>query len=385
MTSNSAVPLVENMIRQAINKRASDIHLEAARDGLYIRYRIDGVLYPEQRIAPALMSSVLSRIKVLAQIDIAERRLPHDGKFCFDSENNSVDCRVSTFPSLYGEKMVVRILNRNATMISLESLGFSQEIYNSFTKLINRAQGFFLVTGPTGSGKTTTLYAALNALKAPDKNFVTLEDPIEYSLDNITQSAVHPEIGFTFACGIRALLRQDPDVIMVGEIRDQETAHVAIQAALTGHVVLSTVHTNDAAGTVMRLIDMGIEPCLINASLTGVLAQRLARKICEHCKQPSPLTEREKEVAGNFNLNVEQSFTGVGCDACMGLGYKGRIGLFELLIFSHGLKRLIKSNPVFEDIYEQAKADGMKTLLADGICKVNEGLISFSELVKVLL
>ena len=263
-------------------------------------------------------------------------------------------------------------------------LGSKNILNESVDERVRR--GLFLSYGAyTGSGKTTTLYAALNALKSSDKNLVTLEDPIEYSLDGITQSAVHPDIGFTFATGIRALLRQDPDVIMVGEVRDTQTAHVAIQAALTGHMVLSTLHTNDAASTIMRLIDMGIEPCLINASLSGVLAQRLLRTICQGCKIPYEFSESEKEIIQQHGLDISESFIGAGCHECEGLGYKGRTGVFELLVFTPELKALIRQHPVFEDIYAQAVKDGMKPLLFDAIDKIRQGEVGFAEFMRVLL
>jgi type II secretory ATPase GspE/PulE/Tfp pilus assembly ATPase PilB-like protein len=276
----SAVQIVAQMLGDAFDTQASDIHLESNPQGLCVRFRVDGLLFDHQNIQQVHSLQVLARIKVLARLDVAEKRTPQDGKFCMATSSGDVDLRVATFPGLYGEKIVIRILHRSIHTRSLDTVGLTEELHKSLLMIVQRSTGFFLVTGPTGSGKTTTLYAILRMLKSPEKNVITLEDPIEYSIDGVTQGQIMPEIGFTFARGMRALLRGDPDIIMVGEIRDSETAEVAIQAALTGHFVLSTSHTNDAPGALMRLIDMGIPPFLINATLTAVLAQRLVRVLC---------------------------------------------------------------------------------------------------------
>jgi type II secretory ATPase GspE/PulE/Tfp pilus assembly ATPase PilB-like protein len=270
-------------------------------------------------------------------------------------------------------------------MITLQKLGFSPKMLAKFSDLMHRSNGFFLVTGPTGSGKTTTLYAALASLNAPEKNIVTLEDPVEYNLTGITQGHINPDAGFTFEKGIRAVLRQDPDVLMVGEVRDKQTARIAIEAALTGHVVLSTLHTNDAPSAVMRLMDMQIEPFLINASLTGVLAQRLARKICTSCRQEVEPTEHERVLLGELGLDWDVVYKGIGCSACGNLGYKGRIAIFELLTVTSPLRALIVQQPIFEDIYAQALEDGMYTLLDDGLEKVRIGVITLEELMRVVI
>ena len=292
-TENSIVEIVNSLISDAIEHQASDIHLESQQNALRVRWRIDGVLYDKEPIESFFMAQVLSRIKVLAHIDITEKRIPHDGKFKVLFNGQEIDLRISSFPSIHGEKIVIRILDRAHHMIALDKLGFSDAMLDTFKTLLSRSSGFFLVSGPTGSGKTTTLYAALSALNSPEKNIITLEDPVEYSLEGITQSQIHPEAGFTFEKGIRSLLRQDPDVVMIGEIRDRQTAQVAIEASLTGHVVLSTIHTNDAPTVIMRLIDMGIEPFLVNAAVSGVLAQRLARTICPACKTQIEPTDGE--------------------------------------------------------------------------------------------
>lgn len=297
--------------------------------------------------------------------------------------NRSIDFRVSTFPTLYGEKVVVRILDRARTMIALEALGFVDMMLAAFNELLRQATGFFLVTGPTGSGKTTTLYAALSYLNSPEKNIITLEDPVEYHVAGITQGHIHTAGGFSFAKGLRALLRQDPDIVMVGEVRDKETASIALEAALTGHLVLSTVHTTDAPSVIMRLMDMGIEPFLINAALTGILAQRLVRKLCIHCKYERVPTDQECCFLKKSGLDVIKVYDAKGCDRCHNLGYAGRIGIFELLVITPALRNLIVQQPSIDQLYAQARADGMHPLLSDGLRKVSLGLISVEELIKI--
>jgi len=388
--NKSIIDFVDSIIADAVLKSASDIHIESTLDGARVRFRIDGILYDQTLIDNAKKSQVISRIKVLSQINLAEKRVPQDGKFIFSTNsatrNNSsqVDLRVSTFPSIHGEKVVIRILDRSKTMIQLDSLGFSPNMLTQFTQFIEKPSGFFLVTGPTGSGKTTTLYAALSYLNAPEKNIITLEDPVEYNLTGITQGQIHPDAGFTFAKGIRSVLRQDPDIAMVGEIRDKETAQIAIEASLTGHGVFSTLHTNDAPGAIMRLMDMGVEPFLINAALTGVLAQRLVRKNCENCKVAKVPSEKESVVLDRLGVNIPKLYAGTGCQECFNLGCKGRTGLFELLVMSPDLRSLIVKNPKFDDIRSQAISDGMKPIVLDGVSKVKDGIISLDELVRVI-
>lgn len=377
-----AVSIVNAMLVEAIHLGVSDIHLESITGGLRVRYRIDGVLIDQLPISQDFADQVISRIKVLAGIDIAKRRIPQDGKFKL--EDRAIDFRVSTFPSVKGEKVVVRILDKEQQNITLESLGMSEDVYNSFLKIINKNSGFVLVTGPTGSGKTTTLYAALNKLHQPDKNIITLEDPVEYNIDNITQGHIQTDSGFTFAQGIRALLRQDPDIAMIGEIRDKESAKIAIEASLTGHLVFSTLHTNDACSAIVRLMDMGIEPYLLKASLTGVLAQRLARKICSGCKTSDLPSSQDKEALNYYGISSSKLCKGTGCDNCNNLGYKGRTGVFELLVVNDGIRSYISENPDFDKITQQAISEGMQTLMQNGISKVNDGTISFEELLKAL-
>ncbi|KKP28869.1 MAG: General secretion pathway protein E (Type II traffic warden ATPase)(Cholera toxin secretion protein EpsE) [candidate division TM6 bacterium GW2011_GWF2_30_66] len=387
---------VDLIIKNAIKSSASDIHIESGQDGARLRYRIDGILYDQPKIQENIKSQVVSRIKVLSNINLAEKRVPQDGKFIISSEDNlkNIDLRVSTFPSIYGEKVVIRILDRSKNMIRLDALGFDRKMEKDFISLLERPSGFILVTGPTGSGKTTTLYASLSHLNSPQKNIITLEDPVEYNLDGITQGQIHTDAGFTFAKGIRAVLRQDPDIAMIGEIRDKETAQTAIEASLTGHQVFSTLHTNDAPGAIMRLMDMRIEPFLLNAALTGVLAQRLARKICDNCKAERAVTDKEKKLLDkiikidktvkNFGLDINKLYYGSGCDSCFNLGYRGRTGLFELLTVSQELRSLVIESPKFDDIRSRAILDGMTPMIIDGLHKVNLGEISLDELVRVV-
>jgi type II secretory ATPase GspE/PulE/Tfp pilus assembly ATPase PilB-like protein len=381
----SVVARVDALLKNAIEHRASDIHLEPTRDDLRVRFRIDGILVDQQPFSSSLTASIIARLKILANMDSAERRIPQDGKFHLMHTGNEVDIRVSTFPCLHGEKMVVRILDRMLQTINLDNLGFEPTMLDAFKRLMQRQSGFFLVTGPTGSGKTTTLYATLSLLHNSEKNIVTLEDPVEYSLRGITQAQINLPVGFTFEKGIRSLVRQDPDIIMVGEIRDKITARIAIEAALTGHLVLSTLHTTDAPSAIMRLMDMGIEPFLINAALSGVLAQRLARKLCGNCRTTRPATAQEKKLLKQCGLaDMNTVYEAHGCASCDNLGYKGRVGIFELLEISPELRSLIINNPQFDEMYNQALADGMKTLVSDGAHKVKEGIISLAEYARII-
>lgn len=379
------VALVDSLLSHAIAQGASDIHFEPGQTQLRVRMRFDGVLYDQDPVDHAYMHQFLSRLKVLAQVNIAEKRIPQDGKFRITYDGKEIDLRVSTFPTVLGEKIVVRILDRGQHVVQLEQLGFSQAMYDQFETLCASSTGFMLVSGPTGSGKTTTLYGAINKMNNAQKNIITLEDPVEYLISGINQGQIHPDAGFTFEKGIRSVLRQDPNVIMVGEIRDKQTARVAIEAALTGHMVLSTIHTNDAVSVVMRLMDMGIEPFLINASVSGILAQRLARKICTHCKISRAPTDQEKTVLDKHGLCLAVVYQGTGCNACTGLGCKGRIGIFELLVPSSKLRSLMVQHPSFDALYMQALSEGMITLFADGVQKVKDGVISVQELMRVVL
>ncbi len=376
---------VQDMIEKAITLFASDIHLEPTSQELRVRFRIDGMLFDQPSVIRDAMHQLLSYIKVLASLNIAEKRVPQDGTFRKEYSTKTVDFRVSTFPGQHGEKIVIRILDRSVHTMALEKLGMDAQMCDAFKKLIAQSHGFFLVVGPTGSGKTTTLYAALEYLNTPEKNIITLEDPVEYHVEHITQGQIKPEAGFTFEKGIRSLLRQDPDILMVGEIRDKQTARIALEAALTGHIVLSTVHTNDAPSTVIRLIDMGIEPFLLNACVTGVLAQRLARRICSECKQEGAPTQSEHAILSQLNLVLDSVARGTGCAACLGSGYKGRVGIFELLVMTNDIRSLIVQHPSAGALTVQAIKDGMHCLLDDACDKVRAGLISVQELARILL
>ena len=374
------IKLVNMVIMQAVKDRASDIHIEPEENKLVVRFRIDGILHevfsPPKHLEPALMS----RIKVLSKMDIAEKRKPQDGRFNMKALDRDIDMRVSTFPTIYGENIVIRILDRGAVLLGLDKIGFSSDTQKEFEKLIKYPHGIILVTGPTGSGKTTTLYSALSTIDSEEKNVITIEDPVEYHLGRIRQSQINPKAGLNFATGLRSILRQDPDIIMVGEIRDKETAEISVQAALTGHLVFSTLHTNDAAGALSRLIDMGIEPFLISSSIIGILAQRLVRNICEKCKEEyTPSDDILKTVGLSGKKGI---FKGKGCDVCKNTGYKGRIGIFELLIVNDQIKKLVVDKVSSDIIKKKAIEMGMKTLRDDGLDKVLKGITTTEEVIK---
>lgn len=370
------IKLVNIMVRQAVKDRASDIHIEPEKNTLRIRYRIDGLLHELNTLPKKLHSAVISRIKILSKMDIAETRKPQDGRITLRLENKELDIRVSTFPTVHGENIVLRLLDKTSVLLGLEELGFLKKNLLDFEKLIRRPNGIILVTGPTGSGKTTTLYAALTTISSMEKNIITIEDPVEYELPLIRQTPVNPKAGITFANGLRSILRQDPDIIMVGEIRDKDTAEIAIQAALTGHLVFSTLHTNDAASALTRLIDMGVEPFLISSSVVGILAQRLVRKICHSCKEKYITKTVLKDL---FIKEETELYRGRGCDACRGTGFMGRTGIFELLVVNEEIKRMIEAKKSADEIKKKAIKFGMRTLREDGLEKVESGLTTPEE------
>ena len=382
-----AAQLFDIIVIQAIRDRASDIHFEPDEKVLRIRFRIDGFLYEFLSLPKAIHPSLTSRIKVLAEMDIAETRLPQDGNFNVKMEDRSFEIRVSTFPTIYGENVVLRLLDQTSPLIKLEDLGFAEEMLLRFKQLLRRPNGIILVTGPTGSGKTTTLYACLNVINSMDKNIITIEDPVEYRLALIRQTQVNLKAGITFAKGLRSILRQDPDVIMVGEIRDLETSEVAIQAALTGHLVLSTLHTNDASEAVTRLMDIGVEPYLISSSVVGVLAQRLIRTICPNCKvsyQADPAVLAE--LAEDFSKSKEPVtlYRGKGCKNCKQSGYLGRMGIFELFFVNEKIKQLISEKASTQIIRQTTKQHiGMLSLREDGLHKVLKGMTTLEEVDRV--
>ena len=373
------INLVNTIILRAIRDKASDIHIEPDKNKLRVRYRVDGILYEVMTQKMELYPAIVSRMKVMANLDIAERRLPQDGRIQVMLEGRSVDLRFSSMPGILGEKIVLRILDKKNVILDLNQLGFSVDTLSNFQKLLKHPYGLVLVTGPTGSGKTTTLYAAMNFLNSIEKNIVTIEDPVEYQMEIINQNQVRDAIGLTFSVILRHTLRQDPDIIMVGEIRDKETAEIAIQSSLTGHLVLSTLHTNDSPSAITRLLDMGIEPYLISSSLTGVIAQRLVRTICSQCKTlfhpPSAVLERYNWPQEK-NLQVAK---GKGCPECYGSGYKGRAGIYELLEVNEALQTLILSNPSLEEIRRRLNESDHSSMEMEGLKKVKEQMTTFEE------
>lgn len=377
------IRLVNMFITRAVESRASDVHVEPFEDELKVRYRIDGVLHDIESTPKRLQAAIVSRIKIMAKLNIAERRLPQDGRIRLRIGERELDLRVSTIPVLHGESVVMRILRKEGIVIDLNLLGFGPQTLKSFNQLITKPNGIILVTGPTGSGKTTTLYGALDKINSPDKKIITVEDPVEYQLKGVNQIQVKPQIGLNFANTLRHIVRQDPDIIMIGEIRDLETAEIAIQSALTGHLVFSTLHTNDAPSAITRLLDMGVENFLLSSTIRGILAQRLVRIICPACKEmDSTITDREELKL--FGIDDSQAlYHGSGCEQCASTGYYGRSGIFELLVIDDEIRKLILKNADANQIREAARRYGMKTLLEDGAQKVKDGVTTLSEVLRV--
>ncbi|MGL5858714.1 MAG: GspE/PulE family protein [Angustibacter sp.] len=382
------VKYVNLLITQAIQDRASDIHLEPTEKDLRVRYRIDGVLHEVMRSPKAIQSGVISRLKIMADINIAERRVPQDGRLSVSSNGSKVDLRVATLPTVWGEKVVMRILDNSTTRLTLADLGFSDDNYERYEKSFVKPYGMMLVTGPTGSGKSTTLYATLNIVSRPEVNVITVEDPVEYRLPGINQVQVNAKAGLTFAAALRSILRCDPDVVLLGEIRDHETAQIAVEAALTGHLVLATLHTNDAPSAVTRLTEMGIEPFLVGSALDCVLAQRLTRRLCGRCKEPYT-PEPEDLLRVNFGWTPDQPlpelYRPVGCSACSKTGYKGRVALHEVMNVSEPIERLTVERSSAAAIGEVARGEGMTTLRQDGMLKVAQGVTSIEEILRVVV
>jgi general secretion pathway protein E len=377
------IRLVNLLITRAVESRASDIHIEPFEDELKVRYRIDGVLHEAESTPKKLQAAIISRIKIMAKLNIAERRLPQDGRIKLKVGEKEVDLRVSTIPILHGESMVMRILHKEGIVIDLDLLGFPPEMLSQFNQLISKSNGIVLVTGPTGSGKTTTLYGALHKINSPEKKIITVEDPVEYQLKGINQIQVKPQIGLDFTNTLRHIVRQDPDIIMIGEIRDLDTAEIAIQSALTGHVVFSTLHTNDAPSAITRLLDMGVENFLLSSTVRGVLAQRLVRLICPSCKEADPSTaDREELVKLGIGVDIPL-YRGAGCEHCSHTGYFGRAGIFELLIIDDDIRKLALKNADSNQIRAMAREHGMKTLLEDGVEKIKAGITTLSEVFRV--
>lgn len=375
------VKLVQAIIAQAAKLKASDIHIEPAEDKVRIRYRIDGEL--TEGIAPGRSShaAIVTRIKIMGRMDIAEKRIPQDGRVEMELDGKPIDMRISAIPTVHGEKIVIRLLDRSGEVMTKEQLGFTPENIAVFNKIIKNPYGIILVTGPTGSGKTTTLYAALSELNTVNKNIITIEDPVEYRLDGVNQSQVNVKAGLTFASGLRSILRQDPDIIMVGEIRDSETAQIAVRAAITGHLVLSTVHTNDTSSTIARLVDMGIEPYLLSSSIVGIIAQRLVKKICTNCKVPYPANGIEAEALG-----VEEGHTlyrGEGCNLCNHTGHNGRMAIHELMPITKKIREVVETRQTTDIIKETAVSQGMTTLRDNCVKLAIQGIITTDELFRL--
>ena len=382
------IRLVNSLLFRAAKERASDIHIEPQEKDICVRFRVDGVLQEVIRPPKRFQNSIISRVKIMGGLNIAEKRLPQDGRIRVKLAGRDIDIRLSTTPIVYGERIVMRLLDKSAVLLDLAEIGMDADQLAKMESLIHKSHGIVLVTGPTGSGKTTTLYAALSKINRPDLNIMTIEDPVEYKLKGISQTPVNPKIELTFANGLRSFLRQDPDVIMVGEIRDLETAEIAIQASLTGHLVFSTVHTNDAAGAITRLVDMGVEPFLVASSLVGVLAQRLVRVLCKDCREPYfPTAEELREI----NLTTEQVrkasggklYRPVGCDHCNGTGYRGRAGIYEIMLLDDDIRQLILKNVDSGTIKKTAAHKGMRSLMDDGANKVLRGVTSVAEVLSV--
>ncbi len=402
------IRLVDALIGRAIREEATDIHLEPEEKGVKTRFRIDGILHNRPSISKVLQPAVITRTKIMANIDISESRLPQDGRISFPWEGRNYDLRVSTFPTIYGEKVVLRILDKERVIVGLEQLGFSPSALAIFKKSVQRPNGIILVTGPTGSGKTTTLYSTLHYVNSAERNIMTLEDPVEYEIPDIHQSQINPKAGLTFASGLRAMLRQDPDIILVGEMRDAETVDVAIRAALTGHLVFSTLHTNDAVGAIPRLLDMDVNPSLMASTFVAIVGQRLVRKICPHCKEVTMPDESLLQLVGlsvgkqedrpSFEVfrqadkqpvilsREKQEMTfyhGKGCTRCFQTGYRGRIGIFEIIALSPAISQMIAQRSSEQTILQRAREEGMTTMMEDGVEKAGQGVTTLDEVIRV--
>ncbi|HEY2988017.1 MAG TPA: GspE/PulE family protein [Candidatus Binatia bacterium] len=378
------IRLVDALLGRGIREEATDIHIEPEENNLKVRFRIDGILHLRPGVTKSLQPAVITRIKIMANMDISENRVPQDGRISFSWEGKSFDLRVSTFPMIYGEKVVLRVLDKEKVVVGLEKLGFSPAAQLLFERSVRRPHGIILVTGPTGSGKTTTLYSTLVFINSAEKNIITLEDPVEYEIPDIQQSQINPKAGLTFATGLRAVLRQDPDIIFVGEMRDSETVDVAIRAALTGHLVFSTLHTNDAVGSISRLLDMEVNPSLMASTFVAIVGQRLVRKICSHCKELATPDPALLQLAGLADKNPAVTFyRGAGCARCLETGYRGRIGIYEILAVTPGIAQLISQRQPDQVIQQKAKEEGFTTMMEDGLEKVARGLTTLDEVIRV--
>lgn len=379
------VRLVNQILSNAVSLKASDVHLDPQENRVLVRYRIDGALRTERVLPKAMQAMITARIKILANLDITESRIPQDGRIKTNVEMRPIDLRVSSLPTVYGEKIVMRILDLSANLTDITKLGFNDINMKRFMREIDKPNGIILISGPTGSGKSSTLYAALNKLNNEEVNIITVEDPVEYQLEGINQIQVNTNVGLSFAAGLRSILRQDPDIVMVGEIRDKETADISIRASLTGHLVLSTIHTNDSIASITRLMDMGIEPFLVTASLNAVVAQRLIRRVCRDCKEIQPATEREKHIFEKRGVSIDTITRGKGCSQCNMTGYRGRMAIHEVLVVDEEIKDIINRNGTAGEIREVAQKNKTIFLIDDGLSKVKEGMTTTEEVLRVAM
>lgn len=379
------VRLVSQILSNAVSMKASDVHMDPQENRVLIRYRIDGSLRTERILPKAMQGMITARIKILANLDITESRIPQDGRIKTNVDMRPIDLRVSSLPTVYGEKIVMRILDLSANLTDISKLGFNDLNMERFMREIDKPNGIILISGPTGSGKSSTLYAALNKLNSEEVNIITVEDPVEYQLEGINQIQVNTNVGLTFAAGLRSILRQDPDIVMVGEIRDKETADISIRASLTGHLVLSTIHTNDSIASITRLMDMGIEPFLVTASLNAVVAQRLIRKVCRDCREIHQATEREKHIFSKRGLSIDTIARGKGCSQCNMTGYRGRMAIHEVLVVNEEIKDIINRNGTAGEIREVAVKNETIFLIDDGLLKVKEGMTTTEEVLRVAM
>lgn len=380
-----AVKLLDQILQTGVTLRASDVHLDPSEGKIAVRYRIDGMLRNDRTLPKRIQNALIARVKILANLNITETRMPQDGRIRLVIDAKPIDLRVSTLPTVFGEKVVIRILDLTNIFKKLTEIDLHAETLKQYRDVISRPSGLVLLTGPTGSGKTTTLYSSINELNQEDVNIITVEDPVEYQLEGVNQVQVNSAVGLTFAAGLRSILRQDPNIIMVGEIRDRETAEIAIRSSLTGHVVFSTLHTNSAVDAIPRLFDMGVEPYLVVSSLTGVMAQRLVKRVCKDCKTSRPVTKMEQELFEKHHIDIDEVTEGAGCDSCRGTGYRGRMAIHELMVIDDQVKKLMMNNASMREIKDYVKDKGMHFLVDDGLLKVKEGLTTIEEVMRVAI
>jgi type IV pilus assembly protein PilB len=380
-----AVKLLDQILQTGVTLRASDVHLDPSEGKIAVRYRIDGMLRNDRTLPKRIQNALIARVKILANLNITETRMPQDGRIRLVIDAKPIDLRVSTLPTVFGEKVVIRILDLTNIFKKLTEIDLHPDTLKQYRDVISRPSGLVLLTGPTGSGKTTTLYSSINELNQEDVNIITVEDPVEYQLEGVNQVQVNNTVGLTFATGLRSILRQDPNIIMVGEIRDRETAEIAIRSSLTGHVVFSTLHTNSAVDAIPRLFDMGVEPYLVVSSLTGVMAQRLVKRVCKDCKTTRPVTKMEQDLFEKHHIDIEEVTEGAGCDSCRGTGYRGRMAIHELMVIDDQVKKLMMNNASMREIKDYVKDKGMHFLVDDGLLKVKDGLTTIEEVMRVAI